>query len=90
MRWILIFSAQDPNLNTSVYGTNKRFTVAMLNQITPKLLLYGGKYANMSELHLENLLPFAFLYGLGTLKQTRPVRALFEACIQHYMRLAML
>ena len=43
----------------------------------------------MSELYLENLLPFTFLYGLGTPKQKRPVRVSFESCIQRYMRLAM-
>jgi len=62
----------------------------MLNDATPTLLVYGGKYANMKELDLENLLPFAFPYGIGTPKQNRPVRVSFEACIQRYMRLAML
>ena len=51
--------------------------------------MYSGNYANVSELHLENLLPFTFPYGLGTPKQKRPVRISFEACIQRYMRLAM-
>ena len=60
-----------------------------MNLKTPKLLVYGGNYANVNELDLENLLPFAFPYGLGTPKQKRPVRVSFESCIQHYMRLAM-
>ena len=62
-------TAQDPNSKTSVYGTDTNFTVALMNRNTPSLLVYGGKYANVSELHLENLLPFAFPYGLGTPKQ---------------------
>ena len=82
-------TAQDPNSKTSVYGTDRKFTVALMNRSTPKLLVYGGNYANLSELPLENLLPFAFPYGLGTPKQKRPVRVSFEACIQRYMRLAM-
>jgi hypothetical protein len=83
-------SAQDPDPNNSVYATDTDFTMAMLNQTAPTLLVYGGKYTNMKELALENLLPFAFPYGLGTPKQKRPQRVSFEACIQRYMRLAML
>jgi hypothetical protein len=83
-------SAQDPKPNNSVYATDTDFTMAMLNQAAPTLLVYGGKYTNMKELALENLLPFAFPYGLGTPKQKRPQRVSFEACIQRYMRLAML
>ena len=52
--------AQDPNPNTSVYGTDKKFTIAMLHQSTPRLLVYGGKYVNISEIQLEHLLPFVF------------------------------
>ena len=83
-------SAQDPKPNNSVYATDTDFTMAMLNQAAPTLLVYGGKYANMKELALENLLPFVFPYGLGTPKQKRPQHVSFEACIQRYMRLAML
>ena len=62
-------TAQDPNSKTSVYGTDTNFTVALMNRKTPKLLVYGGKYAHVNELDLKNLLPFAFPYGLGTPKQ---------------------
>ena len=62
----------------------------MLNQKDPTLLVHGGKYANMKEIELENLLPFAFPYGTGTPKQKRPNCVSFKACIQRYMRLAML
>ena len=82
-------SAQDPNPDNSVYENSNNFTVAMLKQTTPTLLVYGGKYANMVELDLENLLPFAFPYGVGTPKQKRPHHVSFQACIQRYMRLAM-
>ena len=36
------------------------------------------------------MLPFAFPYGVGTPKQKRPNHVSFQACIQQYMRLAML
>ena len=61
----------------------------MFNQANPTLLVYGGKYTNMAEIELENLLPFAFPYGVGTPKQKRPNRVSFQACIQRYMHLAM-
>ena len=82
-------SAQDPKPKNSVYATDTDFTMAMLNQNAPTLLVYGGKYTNMKELALENLLPFAFPYGLGTSKQKRPVQVSFKMRIQKYMRLAM-
>ena len=83
-------SAQDPNPDNSVYENGERFTVAMLNQANPTLLVYGGKYVNVREMELENLLPFAFPYGVGTPKQKRPNHVSFQACIQRYMRLSML
>ena len=44
----------------------------------------------MQEIELENLLPFAFPYGVGNPKQKRPNCVSFKACIQRYMRLKML
>ena len=38
-------SAQDPNSSASVYGTNTRFTVAMLNQSTTKRLQTGETWS---------------------------------------------
>ena len=83
-------TAQDPNADNSVYENGDDFTVAMLNEATPTLLVSGGKYANMKEIDLESLLPFAFPYGVGTPKQKWPVRLSYQSCIQRYMRLAML
>ena len=82
-------TAQDPNVNNSVYENGNDFTVAMLNEATPTLLVSGGKYANMKEIDLESLLPFAFPFGVGTPKQNRPVRLSYPVCLQRYMRLAM-
>ena len=63
------FSAQDPNPDNTVYQNGEKFTVAMLNQSTPSPLVYGGKYATMTNIELEKFLPFAFFYGIGTPKQ---------------------
>ena len=62
----------------------------MLNQGTPTLLVYGEKYVTMTKIELEKLLPFAFSYGIGTAKQKQPNWMSFQACLQRYMRLAML
>lgn len=83
-------SVQDPNPDNSVYENGEKFTMAMLKNANPTLLVYGGKYANTAEIELENLLPFAFPYGVGTPKQKRPNHVSFQACIQRYMRVAML
>ena len=40
-------SIQDPNPDNSVYKNREKFTVAMLNQANPTLLVHGGKYVNM-------------------------------------------
>ena len=61
----------------------------MLNQANPTLLVYGGMYTNMAEIELKNPLPFAFPYGVGNAKQKLLNRVSFQACIQHYMHLAM-
>ncbi len=73
----------------SVYKNGEKFTVAMINQANPTLLVYRGNYTNMAEIELKNLLPFEFSYGVGTPKQKRPNRVSFQACIQRYMSLAM-
>jgi hypothetical protein len=81
-------TAQDPEATSSVYGTNKRFTMAMLKDEKPTLLVYGGNYMKSSEINVEDLLPFAFPYGLGGPKSRRPTSVSFESCIQRYARLA--
>ena len=81
-------SGQDPEPKSSVYGTNRQFTMAMLKDEKPTLLVYGGDYKKSKELCVENMLPFAFPYGLGGPKGLRPTRVSFESCIQRYARLA--
>ena len=81
-------TGQDPQPQSSVYGTNKEFTLAMLKDEKPTLLVYGGDYKKSTELRIEDLLPFAFPYGLGGPKSKRPTSVSFESCIQRYARLA--
>ena len=82
-------TAQDPSDQTSVYSQSQKFAWAMLNQSTPTLLVAGGNYANMKELRIEDVLPFAFPFGLGGLKGPRRTRISQEALFQRYFRLAM-
>ena len=82
-------TAQDPSENTSVYGTSNRFALALLNRSAPTLLPIGGKYANMKELKVEDVLPFAFPFGIGGPKMNRRTKVSLGACIQRYMNLAM-
>jgi hypothetical protein len=61
----LFSSANNPNQNTSVFKTERKFTIGLLNQSAPTLLVSGGTYATMKELLIESVLPFVFLYGIG-------------------------
>jgi hypothetical protein len=58
-------STQDPSENTSVYCSTDRFTLAIVNCSAPTLLAYGGTYANNVEMKVDNILPFAFPFGIG-------------------------
>ena len=82
-------TAQDPSDKISVYGDSKRFAIAMLNQSSPTLLTVGGSYANMREMKIEDVLRFTFPFGIGRPKCTRRTPISEEACLQHYLRLAM-
>jgi len=62
----------------------------LLNRSAPTLLPIGGKYANMKELKVEDVLPFAFPFGIGGPKMNRRTKVSLGACIQRYMNLAML
>jgi hypothetical protein len=56
--------AQDPSEATSVYGSSKRFALAMFKHSAPTLLAYGGTYGNITDVPIENILPFAFPFGI--------------------------
>jgi hypothetical protein len=65
--------AQDPSEATSVYGSLERFAFAMFQRSAPTLLAYGGIYANIANVPIENILPFAFPFGIGGPKMKRSV-----------------
>jgi hypothetical protein len=72
-----------------VFKTERKFTIGLLNQSAPTLLVSGGTYATMKELLIESVLPFVFPYGIGGPKMNRRTKISLEACIQHYMRLSL-
>ena len=82
-------SAQDPSTDASVFETARKFACALVNRTIPKLLISGGTYVRDKEIDIEAVLPFAFPYGLGGPKSERRKNVPLEACIRHYMRLAM-
>jgi hypothetical protein len=43
----------------------KRFALAMFQCSAPTLLAYGGTYASITDVPIENNRPFAFLFGIG-------------------------
>ena len=57
--------AGDPSHNTSCYGTQNNFALALMNRSAPTLLAVGGNIAKSNEINVEDVLPFAFPYGLG-------------------------
>jgi hypothetical protein len=80
-------SAQVPSENTSMYGLSDKFALAMFQHSAPTLLAYGGTYANLKEMNIKNILPFAFPFGIGGPKMKRKVKVSYELCIQLYMKL---
>jgi hypothetical protein len=77
-------SAQDPSEGTSVYGSPEKFALAMFQCSAPTLLAYGGTYANITDVPIENILPFAFLFGIGGPMMNQRVKVFLELCIQLY------
>ena len=82
-------TAQDPSEHTSVYESSTRFATALINRSAPTLLVSGGNFANERELRVEDVLPFAFPFGIGGPKMKRRAKVSTEACIQRYFRTAM-
>ena len=82
-------SAQDPTEDNSVFGSSEQFSVAMMKGTDPTLLTYGGKYANMRELRVEDIMPLTFPSGLGGPTMKRRVKVSKEACLRKYGRMAL-
>ncbi len=81
--------AQDPSEATSVYGSSERFALALFQCSAPTLLAYGGTYANITDVPIENILPFAFPFGIGGPKMKRRVKVSLQLCIQLYLQLSL-
>ena len=82
-------TAQDPSVNASEYGSSDKFNIALLQLSAPNLLVYGGTYANNVEMNVENILPFAFPFGIGGPKMKQRVKVYLVLCIQLYMCLSL-
>ncbi len=82
-------SAQEPSENTSMYGSSDKMALAIFQHSAPILLAYGGTYANLKEMNVKNILPFAFPFGIGGPKMKQKVKVSYELCIQLYMKFSL-
>ncbi len=90
MKVALFFSsAQDPSEGKSVYDSTDRFAFAIMKRCAPTLLALGRTYANNVEMNVENILPFAFPFGIGGPKMKRKVKVSLKLCIQLYFQLSL-
>jgi hypothetical protein len=55
-----------------------------MKRCAPTLLALGRTYANNVEICVENMLPFAFPFGIGGPKMKRKVKVSLKLCIQLY------
>jgi hypothetical protein len=69
---------QKPHL----YMSTKRFAFALFQNSAPTLLAYGGTYANIPDVSIENILPFDFPFGFGGPKMKGRVKVSLQLCIQ--------
>jgi hypothetical protein len=61
----------------------------MFQRSAPTLLAYGGTYAKNTDMKIENILPFAFPFGIGGPKMQQIVTVSLKLCIQVYMCLSL-
>jgi hypothetical protein len=61
----------------------------MFQHSAPTLLAYGGTFANITDVSIENILPFAFAFGIEGPKMKQRVQVSFKLCIQLYLRLSL-
>jgi hypothetical protein len=88
--WTYYFStAHGPSQHASVYGSSDIFALAMFQPSVPTLLAYGGTNAKNADMKIENILPFAFPFGIGGSKMEQRVKVSLELCIQVYMHLSL-
>ncbi len=60
----------------------------MFQHSAPTLLAYGGTYANITDVPIENILPFAF-FCIGGPKMKQSVHVSHQLCIQLYLQLSL-
>ncbi len=77
-------SEQDPSEGKSVYDSTDRFAFAIMKRTAPTLLALGGTHANNVEMNVENILSFAFPFGIGGPKMKRRVKVSLKVCMQLY------
>ncbi len=82
-------TAQGPSQHTSVYGSSDIFALAIFQHSVTTKLAHGGTYAKNADMKIENILPFAFPFGIGGPKMERRVKVSLELCIQVYMQLSL-
>ncbi len=80
--------AQDHSEVISVYGSLERFALAMFQHPAPTLLAYAGTYSNITDVPFENILPFAFPFGIGGPKMKQRVQVSLQLCIQLYLQVS--
>jgi hypothetical protein len=61
----------------------------MFQHSAPTLLAYGGTYVKNTDMKIENILPFAFPFGIGGPKMQQRVKVSLELCIQVSMHLSL-
>ena len=72
-----------------MYPDSEKFTMALINQSSPTLLTIRDNYADMKELKVEDVLPFAFPFGLCGPSCSKRTQISKEADFQRYFRLTM-
>ena len=60
----------------------------MFQHFTSTLLAYGGTYANITDVPIENILPFAVPFGIGGPKMKQRVQVSLQLCIQLDLQLS--
>ncbi len=72
-----------------MYGFSDIFALAMFQHSAPTLLSYDGTYAKNADMKIENILPFAFPFGIGGPNMQQRVKVSLELCIQVYTCLSL-
>ena len=86
---LLFAPGTHPTSKNSVYETDKKIVMAMMNYTMPTLHVHGGEYANLKELKLKDVCPVQFPFGLGGPVDNRETPISPEETYKHYCRLSL-